>query len=64
MRSLESLYWLGLQLENKSDFTQLPEVKQWEPYEIKATIPVKKALQNLMKYLEKTGKKNCNFLPK
>ncbi len=33
VRSLESLYWLGLQLENKNDFNGLPVVKQWEPYE-------------------------------
>jgi len=61
VRSLESLYWLGLQLENGKDFAQLPEVVQWEPYENKATIPVKKALQNLVDYLGKTGQKELQF---
>lgn len=61
VRSLESLYWLGLQLEHKKDFTRLPEVLQWEPYEKKATIPEKKALQNLTDYLERTGHKELQF---
>ena len=61
VRSLESLYWLGLQLEHGKDFTQLPEVVQWEPYENETTIPVKKALQNLVDYLEKTGQNKLQF---
>jgi S-adenosylmethionine:tRNA ribosyltransferase-isomerase len=61
VRSLESLYWLGLQLENKNDFRGLPEIKQWEPYETEAAIPVKKALQNLVDYLEKENKDELQF---
>jgi S-adenosylmethionine:tRNA ribosyltransferase-isomerase len=48
VRSLESLYWLGLQMENNSFNPNNPEVLQWEPYEKEAKISIKKALQ---KYL-------------
>jgi S-adenosylmethionine:tRNA ribosyltransferase-isomerase len=61
VRSLESLYWLGLQLEIRKDFTHLPEVLQWEPYENETTIPVKKAFQNLIAYLDRTGQKELQF---
>ena len=61
VRSLESLYWLGLQLERGKNFVQLPEVTQWEPYENEATIPVRKSLQNLVDYLKKTGQQELQF---
>ena len=61
VRSLESLYWLGLQLENKKTFDNLPEVLQWEPYERTDLITVKKSLQNLIDFLDKTGKKELQF---
>ena len=61
VRSLESLYWLGLQLENGKDFAELPEVVQWEPYENEATISVKKALRNLADYLKKNGLEELQF---
>jgi len=61
VRSLESLYWLGLQLENKKYFTNMPEVLQWEPYKNEASISVKKALQNLVYYMERTGQKELQF---
>ena len=52
VRSLESLYWLGLQLENNCFNENLLEALQWEPYEDSATITVEKALKNLVNYLE------------
>ena len=62
VRSLESLYWLGLQLENAGSFKGfLPEISQWEPYETEAAVPVKKALQNLVGFLEKEGKNELQF---
>lgn len=61
VRSLESLYWLGLQLEKENIFNRIPEVLQWEPYEKEAIIPAKKALQNLVDYLEKTEKIELQF---
>ena len=38
VRSVESLYWIGLQLEEKRFDLFHPEVKPWEPYENKASI--------------------------
>jgi S-adenosylmethionine:tRNA ribosyltransferase-isomerase len=52
VRSLESLYWIGLQLENGTFNTNSPEVKQWEPYENDAKISTVEALQNIVNYLE------------
>ncbi len=61
VRSLESLYWLGLQLE-KQEIVALPlEVSQWEPYENEASVSLKKALQNLIGFLEKEGKNELQF---
>ncbi len=61
VRSLESLYWLGLQLENGKQFSSLPEILQWEPYENHPKITVRKALENLLDYLEKTGRDSLQF---
>jgi S-adenosylmethionine:tRNA ribosyltransferase-isomerase len=61
VRSLESLYWLGLQLEKHATFLTFPEVLQWEPYENEPEIPVRKALQNLVTYLDETGREELQF---
>ena len=57
VRTLESLYYLGLKLINNPD---LPEekvhVNQWEPYENtagEAAVPVAEALQALVDYLDR-----------
>jgi len=60
VRSLESLYWLGAQLEK--NINKVPQVvSQWEPYEKEETISAKKALQNIVDFLEKTGKDELQF---
>ena len=61
VRSLESLYWLGLQLENDSFNLNEPEVLQWEPYENEAKISLEKALKNILSYLEKTKQETLQF---
>lgn len=61
VRSLESLYWIGLQLENNSINTNKTEVLQWEPYENEAIIGTKQALQNIVGYLEKTNQNEIQF---
>ncbi len=61
VRSLESLFWLGLQLENNTFNPENPEVLQWEPYETEVKISATKAFQNIADYLEKTGKNAVNF---
>ena len=61
VRSLESLYWLGLQLENNSFNLKNPEVLQWEPYENEAKISIKKAFQNIVDFLNKSGQETIQF---
>ncbi|WP_347838254.1 S-adenosylmethionine:tRNA ribosyltransferase-isomerase [uncultured Draconibacterium sp.] len=61
VRSLESLYWIGLQLEEKRFNPYRPEVKQWEPYENKASISMEKALQNIIYFLVENGEKSIRF---
>lgn len=61
VRSMESLYWIGLQLENNSFNSNTPDVLQWEPYENEAKISTKKALQNIIDYLNKTNKTVLQF---
>ncbi len=61
VRSLESLYWLGLQLENGLFNYEKPEVLQWEPYETEAKISLKKSLGNILDYLEKEKLEQIRF---
>jgi len=61
VRSLESLYWLGLQLENGTFNSEKPEVLQWDPYENEAKINIKKAFQNIVEYLNQSNKNEIQF---
>ncbi|WP_321996896.1 S-adenosylmethionine:tRNA ribosyltransferase-isomerase [Draconibacterium orientale] len=61
VRSLESLYWIGLQLEEKRFDPFHPEVKQWEPYENEAKISLEKALQNIIYFLAENGEQAIRF---
>ena len=61
VRSLESLYWIGLQLENNSFNPVTTEVLQWEPYENNTLISTKKALENIQKHLNKTNQNIIQF---
>ncbi|MFW6277171.1 MAG: S-adenosylmethionine:tRNA ribosyltransferase-isomerase [Prolixibacteraceae bacterium] len=61
VRSLESLYWLGLQLEKQKIISPPFVITQWEPYENESEIPLKKALLNLIGFLEKEGKDELQF---
>jgi S-adenosylmethionine:tRNA ribosyltransferase-isomerase len=61
VRSVESLYWIGLQLEEKRFNPFHPEVKQWEPYENKASISIEKALQNIIYFLAENNEKAIRF---
>ena len=60
MRTLESLYFLGVQLLNHStpllnNATRLLSVAQFEPYEKQYTLTAADALQAIVDYLEQTG---------
>ncbi len=61
VRSLESLYWLGLQLENDTFNPKNPEIGQWEAYETQAIISFSKALQNISVYLESKNLSEIQF---
>ena len=54
MRTLESIYWLGLKtfLDDKIELDQLV-IHQWDPYELRnQQIPAKQAIESLIKYLK------------
>ena len=55
VRTLESLYYIGLKLESSPDLSEDElHVSQWEPYEQKgASIPATQAIQNIVEYLDR-----------
>ncbi|PIF06443.1 MAG: S-adenosylmethionine tRNA ribosyltransferase [Draconibacterium sp.] len=61
VRSLESLYWLGVQLKDNTFHAESPEILQWEPYEKKASISNSQALQNIVDYLENSNLNTIQF---
>jgi len=54
VRTLESLYYIGLKL-HKNPSTCYFHISQWTPYEISDEIPVEKALQNILDYLNENN---------
>ncbi len=52
MRTLESLYWLGVKLLKGSDTYK---VDQWDPYIIKSEISINDSLNIIIESLEKSG---------
>jgi S-adenosylmethionine:tRNA ribosyltransferase-isomerase len=56
LRTLESLYWLGVKTILFPDQTEL-QLTQWEPYELSdKNIPVETALKSLLDWMEKNKK--------
>lgn len=51
-RTLESLYWLGIKCTEATQ-TKLPEIDQWDPYELNGTHPTEYALAALLHFMEK-----------
>jgi S-adenosylmethionine:tRNA ribosyltransferase-isomerase len=51
VRTLESLYYLGVQLYN-GDTSLL--VNQWEPYESEKALSARESLEAILNYMEKT----------
>lgn len=51
VRTLESLYYIGLQIEHKTTIKNF-EVSQWMPYELDSDISTANALQNILDYLK------------
>lgn len=52
LRTIESLYWMGVKLLQGKGFTDLA---QWECYELPQDIPVTEALKALLAYAQETG---------
>ena len=59
MRTLESLYYIGVKLQDNPDLSEEElHVEQWMPYEYASKgqeIPVMQALNNIDAYLERNG---------
>lgn len=53
LRTLESLYWLGIKIGNITD--TVPHLNQWDAYELDGKISYTQALQNLLNYMENKG---------
>ena len=62
VRTLESLYYVGLLLEKnlQADAAEL-NIAQWIPYTEKAIISTEKALQNIIDYLDVNGKEQLEL---
>jgi len=57
VRTLESLYWLGLSsAERRWPSNRIPSVSQWEPYETEANVTPSEAIDLLLTQLERDGK--------
>jgi S-adenosylmethionine:tRNA ribosyltransferase-isomerase len=54
VRTLESLYYIGLQLKNNSNTTKF-HINQWLPYESEAELSAHDALQYILDYLDKNN---------
>ncbi len=61
VRSLESLYWLGVKLKNKNQPVTNIEIGQWKPYTNSINITVRKSLENILDYLNKIKSDTIGF---
>ena len=61
VRSLESLYWLGLKLNDPHNYPESLEIQQWEPYQNEAVVDVASALRNLADYLHRQKLETLRF---
>ena len=52
-RTLESLYWIGMMLQEQGMALRDLHVDQWYPYESHPELSTKDALQNLLDYMER-----------
>lgn len=57
VRTIESLYWLGISYaEERWPADGVPSVAQWEPYERDCNTDPSVAMDNLLAYLDRSGK--------
>lgn len=58
LRTLESLYWIGVQLQRgKQALSADDELDQWYPYDHDTDLPAEQALDQILQWLEKNNKK-------
>ena len=55
VRTLESLYWLGVKLKNHSHKTKIIKLNQWDAYDFQQDIDVRTSISYLYNYMEKYG---------
>lgn len=56
VRTLESLYWLGVKLINNPTYkSEDLLLRQWEPYELLSDVSVKDSLEAILKFLKKVN---------
>jgi S-adenosylmethionine:tRNA ribosyltransferase-isomerase len=58
LRTLETLYWIGLKIHLRQSADEQLTVKQWEVYELEATISAKQSLQILWQWMKENNVKN------
>lgn len=56
VRTIESLYWIGLQLLTGKSLRSEISVEQWEPYNSVSSYSSEKALHAIISFMKKTGK--------
>ena len=55
VRTLESVYWFGLQLEHNAQLTEM-YVRQWEPYTEEAnSISAERSYSNVLQWMQRNG---------
>ncbi len=53
LRTIESLYWMGLKLKNDPTLSLLDlRISQWEPYDVTETISAKDALDAILNWMQ------------
>jgi S-adenosylmethionine:tRNA ribosyltransferase-isomerase len=55
LRTLESLYWLGIKLQRPTQKEKTLRLDQWEHLDIQPDIPVPEALDHIRQYLKQQG---------
>ena len=56
LRTLESLYWFGVQAHQGELHNARPELDQWYPYQDHPNLSLKESLRALLSHLDKQGK--------
>ncbi|OFY51922.1 MAG: S-adenosylmethionine tRNA ribosyltransferase [Bacteroidetes bacterium GWF2_49_14] len=62
IRTLESLYWLGVKLASCQDWPEeTPQIDQWDPYTGNSIPETQTSLENVIRYMNDTGKVLLEF---